>query len=318
MICTFNRVDHLRLALESLRSQTLSRDEFEIIVVDNASTDATHETVNQLKGSITNLRYVHEESLGLSYARNRATMEARGEIVVFLDDDAVAEPACIQAHLQAFTQEPLTVATAGRIYLRWPGVRPAWVPSSQESYYSGLDLGDEPQVLNFPQYPYGANMAIAKSTLSDIGGFSVSLGRSGTNLISGEEKDLFLRISQLGGMVRYVPDAVVHHHVLIERTERKWLLRRSLAQGRSDIVMDAIARGRPSFGRLAARTMLHWVRSIRRLFAFGKALVLRRNEAELMACASVTLRWIGAAWEGTRMLARIRDTQSTTSPKVFD
>lgn len=315
VICTFNRVDHVQLAIESLTSQTLPADDFEIIVVDNASSDATPDVIGQLLASIANLRYVREETMGLSHARNRGIAESRGEIIVFLDDDAVAEPDCLAAHLRAFAQQPAPVATAGRIYLRWPAERPSWVPVSQESYYSGLDLGDSYQLLTFPQYPYGANMAIDRQTLIDLGGFSVELGRIGTNLISGEEKDLFLRIHRLGRRVVYVPDAVVHHHVLEERTEKKWLLRRSLAQGRSDIVMDAIAKGPPPLARLTARTSLHWARSGRRLVALVGALVLRRDAAEIMTRAGLSLRWVGAAWEGTLMMVRSRSARQEIEPQ---
>ncbi len=305
VICTYNRVDYLLLAIDSLAKQSLSVDDFEIIVVDNASNDSTKESVGNLLPVIPHLRYVREDSVGLSHARNTGIQESRGEIVVFLDDDAVAEPDCIAAHLRAFAREPAPVATAGRIRLAWPDERPSWVPVSQESLYSGLDLGDTPQVLTFPDYPYGANMAIDRKTLNELGGFSVKLGRSGTNLLSGEEKDLFLRISRLGKPVVYVPDAVAHHHVLEERTEPRWLLRRSLAQGRSEIVLDAITHGPPSLPRLTARTTLHWARAARRLATPAGAAIRRRDGAEIMAGACTSLRWIGAAWEGTLMIGRV-------------
>lgn len=306
VICTFNRVDHVQLAVESLTSQTVSTNDFEIIVVDNASSDKTPEVIKSLLPSIANLRYIREDQVGLSHARNRGTQESKGEIIVFLDDDAMAEPGFLAAHLLAFSQEPQPVATGGRIYLRWPLKRPDWVPQSQESFYSGLDLGDEPGLLTFPKYPYGANMAINRNLLIEIGGFSVELGRRGRSLISGEERDLFLRISQLNELVMYVPNAVVHHYVLEERTERKWLLRRSLAQGRSDIAMSAIATGKPAFPRLAARTALHWARSGKHLVKFLKAVIIRNDSDEIMRCACVMLHWVGAGYEGMRMLVRLK------------
>lgn len=306
VICTFNRVDHVQLAVESLTSQTISTNDFEIIVIDNASSDKTPEAIKSLLPSIPNLRYIREDKLGLSHARNRGTQESEGKIIIFLDDDAMAEPEFIEAHLHAFNQQSQPVATGGRIYLRWPTERPNWVHASQESFYSGLDLGDESKLLTFPKYPYGANMAIDRKTLIGVGGFSVELGRRGRSLISGEERDLFLRISELGGKVTYVPDAVVHHYVLEERTERKWLLKRSLAQGRSDIAMSAIAAGRPSTSRLVARTLLHWTRSGKHLINLLKAIILRHNSDEIMRCACVTLHWVGAGYEGTRMLVRLK------------
>lgn len=314
MLCTFNRVQHLQLALESLKSQTLSSDDFEIIVVDNASTDSTSTLVSQLQESINNLRYVFEQRIGLSHARNRGTVESHGSIVVFVDDDAVAEPGCLRAHLDAFESDPSILASAGRIFLRWPNGRPKWVPSSQESYYSGLDLGETQHTMAFPSYPYGANMAIRRDVLIDIGGFSTELGRRGNNLISGEEKDLFLRISNLEGSVVYVPGAVVHHHVLEERSEPKWLLRRSLAQGRSQIVMDVITHGRQPVIRSFARTALHLARSFRIFIKLIGALLLRREASYLMEYASMMLRWLGAALEGMRLTIRPNSYSSNVHP----
>ncbi len=302
VICTFNRVDYIRLAVESLTHQTIPTDQFEIIVVDNASTDATPEVIKELLPAISNLKYIYEDKQGLSHARNRGTKESEGEIVVFLDDDAIAEPEFLEAHLRSFTKDPSPIATGGRIYLRWPIERPRWVPVSQESFYSGLDLGDEPQLLEFPKYPYGANMAIDRKTLVDIGGFSIELGRSGNNLISGEERDLFLRVSQSGGLVVYVPDAIVHHCVLEERVQKKWLLRRSFAQGRSAVAMEVVAQGRPPLSRLMPRTLLHWARSANRFIGLSKAVLLRRGPAEVMDRAGNVLYWVGSAYEGTRMI----------------
>jgi hypothetical protein len=215
-----------------------------------------------------------------------------------MDDDAIAEPGLLEGHLRAFAGPDAPVATGGRIYLRWPGARPTWMPASHEAYYSGLDLGDAPCALEFPAYPYGANMAIARSLLLDLGGFDVELGRTGRNLISGEEKDLFRRVDRSGGRVVYVPDAVVHHLVLPGRVSRKWFLRRSWAQGRSDIAMGLIADGPMARSRLAARAGVHAARGARHAGRSVIATVRRADESQRMGGASQTLRWLGASCEG--------------------
>lgn len=285
------------MAAGSLQHQTIDASRFEVIVVDNGSGAVAAELAD-LTATVANLRVLHEPVMGLSHARNRGTREAFGEVVLFMDDDAVAEPGLLAAHLRQFAAPHRPAATGGRIYLRWPVQRPTWVPASLETFYSGLDLGDAIRQMIFPEYPYGANMAVRRAALLDIGGFDVELGRRGQNLISGEEKDLFLRLDRTGARVDYVGDAIVHHCVLPERTERGWLLRRSWAQGRSDIAMGLIARGPLPVWRLVARAGLHVWRGGIHAAGLVTATVTRHEEAERMRRASLALRWFGAAFEG--------------------
>lgn len=298
VLCTVDRPEYLRLAVASLGNQTIPDTRFEVIVVDNGTGDTTRSTLGDAAMDMPNLRTVHEPVAGLSQARNRGTREAAGDIVLFMDDDAVAEPQLLEAHLRRLADPDGPVATGGRIYLRWPGPCPSWVPASQESYYSGLDLGDTTRAMPFPEYPYGANMAIRRDLLLELGGFSVELGRRGRNLISGEEKDLFLRVSKAGGRVAYVPDAIVHHHVLPERVSRRWLLRRSWAQGRSDITMSLVADGPMPARRLLARAGLHAWRAGTHAGALVGATAARREDSQRTRCASQSLRWLGAAYQG--------------------
>ena len=301
IICTLDRLDHVRMAVSSLEHQTIAQSEFEVIVVDNG-TGSVAEALAGVAATMSNLRVVHEPVMGLSHARNRGTREALADVLLFMDDDAVAEPGLLEAHLRQLASPPRPVATGGRIYLRWPEARPTWVPASLETYYSGLDLGDTARPLRFPEYPYGANMAIRRETLMQLGGFSVALGRRGRDLISGEEKDLFLRVSRCGGRVDYVPDAVVHHYVLPERTRRMWFLRRSWAQGRSDIAMGLIANGPMPTRRLLARAGLHaWRGAVNAVGMLVPALPSRRAPGRRMRRASQMLRWLGAAREGVAL-----------------
>jgi GT2 family glycosyltransferase len=300
VICTFQRPDLVAAAVASLDHQTVERARFEVIVVDNSPSPTAAAALEESAATRENVQVVHEPVAGLSHARNRGTAEARGRVVLFMDDDALAEPQLLEAHLRAFEEGGLPAATGGRIHLRWPDARPAWVPPSQEAYYSGLDLGDEPQALVYPEYPYGANMAIRRQLLLELGGFATELGRRGRNLLSGEEKDLFLKVHSVGGAMRYVPDAEVHHCILPERESRRWLLRRAWAQGRSDIVMGLLASGRRSRATLAIRGVLHLARAIRFCFAGLVAVADRRERggARRMEAAARATRWFGASWEG--------------------
>ena len=258
-VCTYNRCDYLHSALLSVRDQL--GDAHEAIVIDNGSSDRTREVVETLMAEMPSLRYVEEPRLGLSHARNRAIEVAQGDLIAFLDDDAVADPTWLAATLDAFAAHPDAAAIGGRVDLIWPdGRRPAWLPDGFERSYAGTDFGVEPRRLIFPETPVGANMAFRRSVLRDLGGFNVHLGRKGRQLISGEEQELFQRIAGKDLEVWYDPEAGVGHHVIPDRVNRRWVLRRCFYQGWSMAItvndpgaggldLPPAVRGRASFGR---------------------------------------------------------------------
>lgn len=228
-ICTHNRDTVLAATVRSVAPQAE-----EILVINNASTDDTPAVIYELTSAYGNVRQIDEPRLGLSHARNRALAEARGDIVVFLDDDAVANPGLVAAHLAAY-EDFRVGATGGRIDLVWPrGRRPWWLPHALDGMYAGLALGDAPRDLGPSEGPYGANMSVR----TDLGrnlGFDPSLGRQGASLLSNEETHFFARLRR-AHVVRYAPDARVAHAVLPGRDRLRYLIRRSFAAGQSDVI----------------------------------------------------------------------------------
>jgi glycosyltransferase involved in cell wall biosynthesis len=115
LVCTHNRAELLSGVLESLGNQSLGRERFEVIVVDNASTDDTPAVADRCaKQGKLQARYVREPELGLDAARNRGIREARGEIVAFLDDDARARYDWAEAVLDGFSRHDAPIV-GGRI-----------------------------------------------------------------------------------------------------------------------------------------------------------------------------------------------------------
>lgn len=232
-ICTHNRGRVLAATIRSVVSQA-----DEVLVIDNASTDDTATVVSELASVYENIRYVAEPNLGLSHARNRALAEAKGEVVVFLDDDAVAGEGLVAAHVEAYADFRVG-ATGGRIDLDWPkGKRPWWLPHALDGMYAGLELGEAARDLGPSEGPYGANMSVRL----DVGrrlGFDPSLGRQGASLISNEETHFFARLRRTH-VVRYVPKAVVNHEVLPARDSVNYLVKRSFAAGQSDVIASRL------------------------------------------------------------------------------
>jgi glycosyltransferase involved in cell wall biosynthesis len=225
--------------LASLAQQSL--DELEMIVVDNGSTDETLARLDTWSRAGSGRVVVSEPAAGLSRARNRGLDAAHGDVVLFLDDDAVAPPSWAFAHVEAYRHEDV-VAVGGPIVLAFPDGRPAWAGPELEHWWSALNDGDEPQPFPPDKGPYGANMSVRRSVALSAGGFSVSLGRIGASLLSSEEADLFERVRG-HGTLWYEPAAIIAHKVTRERLRPAWLLRRGLAQGRTNARREGVLKG---------------------------------------------------------------------------
>ncbi|MDQ0116091.1 glycosyltransferase [Paenibacillus harenae] len=234
-ICTHNRAEDVREALLSLLRQNFT-DAFEVIVVDNRSTDNTKQVVQEVN-QMTNIPiiYAYEERLGLSVARNRAIREAKGEYILFLDDDAVASNEWISGIVSLFETDPRIGCLGGRIEPAWEGEEPTWLLPENRTLYTILDYSHEIVEMQKPAIPFGANVAFRKSVFNSLKPFREDLGRVGSNLLSSEEAELIDRIrSQY--TVYYTPHAWVRHKIPRSRVSRKWLLRRIYWQGVSSAV----------------------------------------------------------------------------------
>lgn len=298
VVSTHNRAASLERTLGTLLSQTGAPGNWELVVVDNASTDGTRAVVESLartrRAATPELRYVHEAEVGLSAARNRGVAEARGDIVVFTDDDVLAPPGWLAALVGALERAPEAAAVGGKVELLLPRARPGWLEPDLEGFLAAVDYGDTTTALVPPHYPVGANMAVRRAWLHKVGRFKTSLGRRGKAIGGSEEQELFLRIFDAGGIVVYAPDASLQHAIEPERLERRWFLRRAYAQGRSSIVLLCERRHR---GRveLAARSALALVRVV----AGPRSLLVNavRRERPWFSGALSSATWLGCAVE---------------------
>lgn len=237
IICTHNRADYLPRAIQSLVDQTLSADQYEIIVVDNASTDSTAAVV-QTFVHLPQVRYCHEPQLGVSHARNHGYQQAHGQYVAYLDDDEIANPDWLAAILAAWhISSPQVGLMGGKVLPIWEGDRPPWLTNNLLCPLSLLDWADTPITLNAQQYLVGGNMTLPRALLTEIGGFQVGLGRRGKNLLSNEELMLKQQLEARGYISRYHPNIVVHHHVPRDRLRQWWFLKRFFWQGVSNALM---------------------------------------------------------------------------------
>ena len=218
-ICTHNRAGFLEKAIRSVLPQ-LTPDT-ELLVVDNASTDATRETCDRLARDTGVVSYHFEPRLGLSAARNTALHRARGEWVLFLDDDALAGPDWL-ATFRRFLADPPAPKIAvvgGGVIPYYTSPTPRWYGLSNGCF----DKGPEPRLMAGGGLA-GGNSIYLKAAVIAVGLYDERLGYKGGKLIPREESELEGRLIAAGWQCWWLPGAAIQHHVAADRlTVRKML-----------------------------------------------------------------------------------------------
>ena len=234
IVCTHNRAGLLRACLQSITQEMMATTQVgELILVDNASTDSTPEVYVSIRDASDrlSLRYFYVPELGLSIARNRGVSSADGEILIFVDDDAIVAKGWLDSCLKAFGDHPQADAVGGQVVPRPSVPMPEWLVSPLTGLYSIVDLGgNDVRPFRGKVLPVGANMAMRRSVFASRQ-FSHKLGRTGTNLVSGEEAEIFLAIRQRGKEILYVPSMRVDHFIDTDRLTEDWAVRRSYFAG---------------------------------------------------------------------------------------
>ena len=238
VIATYNRSAMLMQTLQSVIEQTLPREEWECVVVNNNSTDSTAADFEAFAARYPdyNLRMVLETNQGLSYARNRGIRESEGEYIAIVDDDERIAPEFVASYVALFDDVPDAVAAGGPIVAEYPTGRPRWMSAFTERPIANtMYFGEE--VREFPRgrVPGGGNMALRRSAVRRYGVFDTSLGYVCESLVGGEESDLFERLQIAEAKYYYVPKAVMYHIIPKEKLTTEYLRRLSYNVGVSQL-----------------------------------------------------------------------------------
>jgi glycosyltransferase involved in cell wall biosynthesis len=246
-ICTYNRASSLRRTLSSLRQMKDLEALYEIIVIDNNSTDSTPLIVNEFKSTLP-IRRVLESSQGLSHARNRAIREFRSDTLLFTDDDVLLDRNWVSEYASAISGSPEEKFFGGRILPYWGDHTPAWFKGEKLALIDGLlvwydygtanrryALADDP--------PYGASFAIRRSLLNKMGPFRVDLGCRGHSRLRGEETEFLQRCIDAGASGMYVGKALCWHSVDMKRLKLTAIFRHGIAKGKSHKAMAPASTG---------------------------------------------------------------------------
>lgn len=237
IVCTYNREKYIYNVLKSLADNTLPPNQYEIVLVDNNCSDNTRNECDRFVRDFPKVafRYIVETNQGLSYARNRGIKESSGDVLVYVDDDALVNNAYLQTYSEFFEQHPDIDAAGGPIIPQYETEEPAWMSPIIKSLLTGYKYhGDQPK--EFPQndYPGGGNAAYRASVFEKVGLFNVELGRKGDSLVGAEEKDIFDKMITQGMRFYYLPNAILYHIIPEKKLSKDYFDRLSYSIGKSE------------------------------------------------------------------------------------
>lgn len=287
-ICTYNGAARIGAVLQALGQQTDRSARWDVVVVDNASTDrTTPATESALLAHLPGRgRVVREPRPGLMHARQRATREACGAVLAFLDDDNIPAPNYIDALLRVVADHPRAGVWGGKVHAEWIG-EPTPVGRAIAAFALAVcDRGDVAfAYTDVTGGPAGAGMVVRRELMerifeeTEIAGRVT--GRTGTALTGGEDTAIVIRAHQLGYEVRYEPSLVIAHRIPAARTEAAYLLRLYEGIGRGQAAMrplfDPKARVRVLAALIALKEGARWIAG----FGLGPSAAVRAEFGSL-------------------------------------
>lgn len=237
IICTYNRDKYIYNVLKSLAENTLPHDCYEIVLVDNNCTDNTHGECERFTQDFPDVRfrYFVETNQGLSHARNRGINESKGDVLVYVDDDALVNGEYLHTYADFFEGHPEIDAAGGPIIPKYETEEPAWMSHFTKALITGYKyLGDKPKEFPKNDFPGGGNAAYRASIFEKVGLFNVELGRKGDSLVGAEEKDIFDRMTTLGMRFYYLPTAILYHLIPAKKLSREYFDKLTYSIGKSE------------------------------------------------------------------------------------
>jgi glycosyltransferase involved in cell wall biosynthesis len=239
------------MALLSLQTQTLPADQFEVLVIDNCSTDNTKQVVESFQQQAANIRYFFDPTPGLHVGRHYGLREAKGDVLVYADDDIEAMPGWLSAIADCFA-DPDVAMVGGNNLPKYTSPPPDWLLTLWEKPSLGgraipalsvLELNEGRREFD-PRYIWGCNFSIQKSVLQDAGGFHPDAMPQDLIRFRGDgETHVSNYVRNSGLKTLFDSKASVYHQVTAERMTKEYFCRRYFAQGISDSYTEIRSQG---------------------------------------------------------------------------
>ena len=241
IVCTYSpkMMDHFLECIRSLVNQ--SYPSVEIVCIVDGNEDYYKRLVkdmdDKLKSKIT--LHLNERNLGLLESRNIGVKLADGDVVAFIDDDAIADRRWIEELVKMYRKG--AIAVGGKIMPLWLSKRPRWLP--EEFYWMiGVTHLGFPEDVREVRNTFGSNLSFKRDVFLELGGFNPAMGGiKGSRILQGGETELCNRMrKRYGRGVVYNPNAIVYHKIFERRTRFRFLVRRAFWQGYSKAIMKGL------------------------------------------------------------------------------
>ena len=290
VICAYTtaRWERLRHAVESVLAGSDQPVDV-IVVIDHC--DELLDSAQRTFGADRRVRVIpNTETRGLSGARTTGVRAAHGDVVAFLDDDAVAAPGWAD-DLSDHYRDRTVAGVGGYASPVWPDVRPSWMPREFD-WVVGCSYIGQPEHTAPVRNPIGCNMSLRRSVLDEVGGFRSEVGRVGATPVGCEETELFIRVraAEAANQVLFDPGIRVEHYVSEDRTTLRYFVRRCYHEGMSKAVVTEMAG--TTAGLSSERAY------VRRVLPSGVARELRSMTSDGLARASAICLGLAATTAG--------------------
>lgn len=278
VIATYNRAGTLVTTLDALTGQTLPMVLWEIVVVDNNSPDDTRMAVDNFAAAHPelNIRVVTEKRQGVSHARNRGIEESVGEYIVVIDDDEQAVPRFLEEYYNLFEGMPDVMAAGGRIIPKYTSPIPRWLSPRTERPIAGtVNFGRKIKPIPEGKFFGGGNHGVRRLMFERYGVYNTELGRTGKDLLAGEEKELYARFKAAGAKMYYLPEAIIYHNIEPERLTPEYFKRLCYRIGRSERVRT-LGLSRGAYRKRLLSEAVKWCAAI--VLSLGYLITLRPDK----------------------------------------
>jgi glycosyltransferase involved in cell wall biosynthesis len=281
---TFNGASTLPLMLEGCAALDPPDGGWEIIAVDNGSTDESHEILSGYLKRLP-LHILYQEKRGKNVALNAAIPFFQGDLVVFTDDDVVPAQDWLTEYRRAMTMHPDVAIFGGAVLPRWPVAPSRWildyVDIEMAFAVTSPTLRDGPIL---PGFAFGPNMAVNRIIFDQGIRFDEGIGPSAGNYIMGGETDFNDRVAALGYQCRHVPGAIVEHLIRLEQMSPEWLMGRAFRSGRAVGRRDALAKNNKRLPALAVKFPMPQFMLFLKIEALKYCWSARGNSEQALRC----------------------------------
>lgn len=242
IIAAYNRAKLIPITIESFLNQTFPHDQYEILVVDNNSTDNTKEVIEEMIRNNTSgvkMRYVFEKEQGVSYAENRGVTLAESDLVYITNDDVIADPNLLTELVKVFDLDPTIAVVSGKVLPKFEAEPPKWMLKHCYGYLLSLTPpGPETLIVSSKTLgAYSNHYGVRKNVFIELGGFQPEI--TGAEWVGDGEWGFNLKLDKKGGYKSaYTASSVLYHMLPKHRLNQKYVNRRLTSQGNCDSYSD--------------------------------------------------------------------------------